>query len=131
MYSLLKFHSAVVCGYASKKLVCRVEYSQSTFQLLKILRRSGFIYGFRLDGLEFYVYLRYLTGNPAMAGFKFMSKPGKRIHIRSTELRKLGKKFPSSVHVISTSTGLKVYPYTVVDCKKTATPTGEYLLRLW
>jgi len=130
MQALLKFQSVIVSSLAKKSLVCRVEYSPVVFQLLKVLRRSGYIYGFQFNGLGFYVYLRYLGGTPALSNMKLVSKSGARVYVRSTEIRRYGKKFPHVVHVVSTTNGLKTFP-TISTSSRKNLPVGEYLFRLW
>ena len=129
MQSLIKFQSVIVGSLARRSLVCRVEYSPFVFQFLKILRRSGYIYGFQFTGSGFSVYLRYLNGTPTISKMNLVSKPGSRVYVHKTQIRRYGRKFPQATHVVSTTRGLKTFP-TISSNSKEKLPTGEYLFRI-
>ncbi|MDD5423460.1 MAG: 30S ribosomal protein S8 [Candidatus Omnitrophota bacterium] len=96
-------------GSSSKKEVVEVKNSIFSEEILKILKREGFIANYKLikdnkQGL-LRVYLRYSKdGVPALMGIKRISKPGLRIYKKTDALPKVYSGL--GVAIISTSNGL-------------------------
>jgi len=70
------------------------------------------------------VTLKYETGVPAIEGAKRVSKPGQRIYVKATEIRKVRGGF--GISVISTPKGLMTN-----NDARTAKLGGEILLEVW
>mgnify|MGYP001600630946 CR=1 FL=1 len=70
------------------------------------------------------IILKYDNGVPAIENFKRVSKPGQRIYVKNTEIKKVRGGF--GVAIISTPKGLM----TNKDAKK-AKLGGEVLLEVW
>ena len=94
---------------SAKKEVCEVKNSKLTEELVKILKREGFIANYKLmadkkQGL-LRIYLRYAKdGTPAITGLKRISKPGLRIYKKSEEVAKVYGGL--GIAIVSTSKGI-------------------------
>ncbi|MDD5136630.1 MAG: 30S ribosomal protein S8 [Candidatus Omnitrophica bacterium] len=93
----------------AKKEVAELKNSKLIEEILKILKREGFIDNYKLikdtkQGI-LRTYLKYdKDGTPAMLGIKRISRPGLRVYKKSDELPKVYGGL--GVAVISTSKGL-------------------------
>jgi len=91
-----------------------VPYSRMKFDIAKILERKGFVAGVEKKSKKIQksvknypcleIALKYNDKVPAVAGFKKISKPGQRIYLASSDIRKV--KQGHGIGVISTSKGL-------------------------
>lgn len=96
-------------GSKAKKEVVEVRNSRLSEEIIKILKKEGFIANYKLmkdskQGL-LRVYLKYFTdGTPAVLGLKRISRPGLRIYKRSDELPKVYSGL--GIAILSTSKGL-------------------------
>ena len=94
---------------STKKSVAEVKNSVLTEEIVKILKREGFISNYKLikDSKQgiLRIYLRYLkSGNPAILGIKRVSRPGLRVYKKTDELPKVYGGL--GIAVVSTSKGL-------------------------
>jgi len=94
---------------STKKSVAEVKNSVLTEEIIKILKKEGFISNYKLikDSRQgiLRIYLKYLkSGNPAILGIKRVSKPGLRIYKKADELPKVYGGL--GVAIVSTSKGL-------------------------
>ncbi len=100
---LIRIKNAVRAGHKEVEI-----YPASKFkaEILKVLKREGFIEGFRWskDRRRITVYLKYYQGKPVLTEVKRVSKPGRRVYVKATEvpwvLNGLG------IAIISTSRGV-------------------------
>jgi len=87
-----------------------------TIALLNILWNEGFILGYKVSylNLEFLkVFLKYKENKPVINSIKLISKPGRRLYYKVSQLWKLDSK--KKLFILSTSKGLM----TIHECKKT------------
>ena len=95
---------------ASKAKRIKVEIPSSKLKvgLAEILKKSGYIYDFKIDEDNkqnvITILLKYVDGKPAINGLKRISKPGLRIYKQSTELPRVLNGLGTAI--ISTSKGL-------------------------
>jgi small subunit ribosomal protein S8 len=105
--TLVRIKNAQVAGHHAVK----VKKSKASERLLSLLKKEGFIDSF--DALnnpsnpqgELMVHLKYYgTGRPAMSLIKRVSKPGRRVYSKVTELPKVMSGL--GIAIVSTSKGL-------------------------
>jgi len=93
----------------AKKDVVEVKNSGLTEEIIKVLKKEGFISNYKLikdskQGL-LRIYLRYSkAGAPALLGVKRISKPGLRIYKKADELPKVYGGL--GIAIVSTSKGV-------------------------
>ena len=116
-------------GSSSKKEVVEVKNSKFSEEILKLLKKEGFISAYKVlkdsgQG-KLRVYLRYAKdGTPAITGIKRISKPGLRIYKKTDALPKVYGGL--GVAVISTSNGL------MTDSESRAKKLGgEVICHIW
>jgi len=115
---------------ASRAQKVRVEIPSSNIKvgLAEILKKSGYIYDFRVEEDKkqnvITVLLKYADGSPAIHGLKRISKPGLRIYTESNKLPRVLNGLGTAV--ISTSQGL----LTDKEARKQSTG-GEVLCYIW
>ena len=82
--------------------------SKIAVQTLKILQREGYIYGYIIKKhkpLQIEVKLKYtLSGTPVISKINRISKPSKRIYVKSTSLWNLNS--GTGIFILSTPVGL-------------------------
>ncbi|MCA1927519.1 MAG: 30S ribosomal protein S8 [Calditerrivibrio sp.] len=106
-----------------------VPHSKLKESILEILKDQGYIKNFRVisdnNKKDIVVYLKYTeTGESVIRGTEKISKPGRRIYVKSKNLDiVLGG---LGTGIVSTSSGIK----TVKQCKKEMVG-GEYLCKIW
>ncbi len=98
----------VTAQNVSRKTV-RIPFSKTKFQIAGILEKEGFIESAEKKGRgskkSIRISLRYKEdGEPVISGFKMISKPSKRVYIKSKDIKKVKGGF--GISVISTSRGL-------------------------
>ncbi|RME17169.1 MAG: 30S ribosomal protein S8 [Bdellovibrio sp.] len=97
--------------------------------IAKILQEAGYIRSFKVadDGKQglMRVYLRYLkNGNPAIKRIQRVSRPGKRIYLKSKEIPKVRSGY--GLAVLSTNQGI----LNGEDAAQ-ANVGGEFLFQVW
>jgi len=119
---------------AVAKPAVSVPYSRLTHEVAKILERKGFVVGVEKKSRKIKkssksfpcleIALKYTDKVPAVSGFKKISKPGQRIYIASSDIRKV--KQGHGIGIISTSKGLM----TEYEAKR-QNVGGEMLCEVW
>ncbi len=103
-------------------------FSKLKNQIGMILMQEGFIKDLRKVAKDknkiMKITLKYDNGIPSIEGFKRVSKPGQRIYVKNTEIKKVRGGF--GISIISTPKGLM----TNVQARK-ARLGGEVLLEIW
>lgn len=115
-------------AYLAKQQNTLVPYSNIKYSLAKLLKSSGYISDVKIiksnpfNNLS--LKLRYIKNMPAVTGIQRVSKPGRRLYVRSNKIRPVLS--GQGISIISTSKGL------VID--KTARKQslgGEFICRVW
>ena len=91
---------------ASKKSV-EMPYSTTLFSLLSVLKDNGYILDVQSKGDKIktiIVSLKYYKGVPVIDTIKRVSKPGKRVYVRSSEMQKYYNGL--GISIITTSKGV-------------------------
>lgn len=85
-----------------------VSFSNLKYEIAKILERYGFVSGVEKKGRKnkklIEIALKYDGSMPAISGLKKVSKPGQRIYLGSSQIRKVRNGY--GIAIISTSKGL-------------------------
>ncbi len=94
---------------AHKETVEVVPKSNLKLEILKILKREGYIEGYKVEGegvkQKIIVFLKYDDeGNPLITDIQKVSKPGRRIYVNKKEIPWVANGI--GVAIISTSKGL-------------------------
>jgi small subunit ribosomal protein S8 len=94
---------------STRKVAVEVKNSVLSENIVKLLKREGFIENYKLmkDNKQgiLRIYLKYLkNGTPAVLGLKRISRPGLRVYKQADELPKVYSGL--GVAIISTSKGL-------------------------
>ncbi len=94
---------------AHKETVEIVPKSNLKLEILKILKKEGYIEGYKVEGegvkQKIIVYLKYDDeGNPLITDIQKVSKPGRRIYVNKKEIPWVANGI--GVAIISTSKGL-------------------------
>lgn len=95
-------------GLMAKKENVDVPASRITKSILEILKKTEYIDNFKLiedkkQGI-LRVYLKYLSGEPAIINLRRISKPGLRIYVKQEEIPRVLR--GRGIAVISTSKGI-------------------------
>jgi len=95
-------------GLMAKKENVDVPASRITKSILEILKKSEYIDNFKLiedkkQGI-LRVYLKYLSGEPAIINLRRISKPGLRVYVKQEEIPRVLR--GRGIAVISTSKGI-------------------------
>ena len=105
-----------------------VAFSNLKYEIVKILEKHGFISGIEKKGRKtkktIEIVLKYEDKIPAISGLRKISKPGQRIYVSSTQIRRV--KEGHGIAIISTSKGLM----TNKEAKKQKRG-GEVLCEIW
>src|SRR3989344_5837452 len=105
-----------------------VTFSKFKNEIAMVLSREGFLGEVKKiakgKGKTLKIDLKYNNGVPAMEGAKRVSKPGQRIYVKSSDIKKVQGGFGASI--ISTPKGLM----TNSQARK-AKLGGEVLLEVW
>jgi small subunit ribosomal protein S8 len=109
---------------ASQKEEIFVPSSKLKIEILKILKREGFIIDYQVTENQLKIKLKYKGKKPAIVGVERVSKPGCRIYVKNKEipqvLRGLG------IAILSTPAGVM----TGKEAKKKGLG-GELLCKVW
>lgn len=85
-----------------------VPYSNIKFQIAQILKAEGYIIDIEKQegprGIKLRIQLKYDSGTPVISNLKRVSKPGRRIYVKRTELPKVLSGM--GISIISTSRGV-------------------------
>ncbi len=95
-------------AYMAKQETTQVPYSKIKHDLVKLLKKNNFVKGVKVvkakpfSHLE--VSLKYIASRPAITHIERVSKPGRRLYVRSNQIKPVlsGK----GMAIISTSKGL-------------------------
>ena len=105
-----------------------VSFSNLKYEIVKILEKYGFISGVEKKGRKnkktIEITLKYDDKIPAISGLKKVSKPGQRIYVNTTQIKRV--KDGHGIAVISTSKGLMADR----EAKKQKRG-GEVLCEIW
>ncbi len=105
-----------------------VVFSNLKYEIAKLLERQGFISGIEKKGRKnrktMEITLKYEDKIPAISGLKKVSKPGQRIYVNSTRIKRV--KDGHGMAIISTSKGLM----TDREARKQKRG-GEILCEIW
>lgn len=105
-----------------------IPHSKLKFEIAKILKRDGWISDFSKKGKKvkkfLEVILKYSNGEPKISNIKRISKPGRRLYIKSSEVKAVRQGFGSAI--ISTPQG-------IVNEKEARSKKigGEVLCEIW
>jgi small subunit ribosomal protein S8 len=113
---------------AVHKSTVDVPFSKIKYKISKILAKQGFIEKSELKGRKINkvirITLKYIKDMPAISNFKRISKPGQRIYISYSEIRRFRGGY--GMTIISTSKGLM----TGKEAKKKKIG-GEVICEVW
>jgi small subunit ribosomal protein S8 len=106
----------------------RIPFSKINFLIAKILEREGYLAGsseISENGKKFIeIKLKYVNKKLIFNGMRRISKPGRRVYLKSRELRPV--KGNLGIALISTSSGIM----TNIEAKRRGLG-GEVLLEVW
>ena len=94
-------------GYMARKATVIVPFSTLKERVLKILKKNKYIVDFEISGdvkKEFSVTLNPTGKNQSTPSFKRISKPGCRLYLKSSEIKKSHNGF--GIYIISTPKGV-------------------------
>lgn len=80
------------------------EYSNVKAALCEILKANSYIEDFKNEDKKILVSLKYNDGKPAASSIERVSKPGRRVYVKSTEIPSVLS--GQGIAVVSTSKGL-------------------------
>lgn len=91
---------------ASKKNEAAVPLSKLKMEILKILKKEGYIVDFKAETneREIVIKLKYIKDSPAITGVRRISKPGRRIYASAKELSRILSHV--GIGIISTPKGI-------------------------
>ncbi len=106
----------------------KVPFSNLKYEIAKILEKSGFIKKVEKKGRKINkiieITLKYNNKTPAILGLKKISKPGQRIYLNSSQIKKVRGGY--GIAIISTSKGL------ITDKEARRQKIGgEILCKIW
>lgn len=114
-------------GMAKKESV-QMPFSGFDFEVARVLQEKGFLANVEKRNLGkksvLQITLKYRGEEPAISGFKIMSKPSRRLYARYRDLRPVKRGY--GVLVLSTPEGV----LTDKEARKKKVG-GEYLLEVW
>ena len=115
-------------GYLAKRKIVNSPVSNLREDVLKILKEEGYILSYSKEGegvdKKFDIHLKYHLSRPVVSEITVVSKPGRRIYCKSTEIPSV--KNGLGIVVISTSKGV-ITDYVARESKV----GGEVLLRIF
>ncbi|MFA6376671.1 MAG: 30S ribosomal protein S8 [Candidatus Paceibacterota bacterium] len=119
---------------AVAKPTVTVPFSRLKYDVAKILERRGFVAGVEKKSRKMKkttkvwpcleISLKYVDKIPAISGYKKVSKPGQRIYVAASDIKRV--KQGHGIGVVSTSRGL----LTEYEAKK-QNVGGEMLCEIW
>jgi len=125
----------MICNaQAVEKPTVSVPFSRLKYDVAKILERRGFVSGVEKKSKKIKktakvrpcveISLKYVDRIPAISGYKKISKPGQRIYVAASDIKRV--KQGHGIGVVSTSKGLM----TEYEAKK-QNIGGEMLCEVW
>jgi small subunit ribosomal protein S8 len=91
----------------AKILKINVINSKLCLNILKVMYKLGYIRGFIvIDSKTITVLLKYINNKPVIKNIYVISTPGRRVYLKSKELKRQIDKKDSGFYIISTSKGL-------------------------
>lgn len=121
---LNRIKNAQVVGH----LTVEMPFSNLKYEIAKILERKGFVEKIEKKGRKakktMEIVLKYNDKAPAVLGVKRISKPGQRIYLASSRMKKIKEGY--GMAIVSTSQGLM----TDREAKKQKLG-GEVLCEIW
>ena len=103
MKNIDKFATILRNGYKSGLSTVTVLNSSNTVNILKILKYSGYIYGFEnIDSKTIKVFLKYNNNKPAISTINQLSSSKKRVYIHIKDLNP----YNLNLYILSTSMGI-------------------------
>ena len=115
-------------GEAVAKPEVLIKFSNLKNEFAKILAEAGFILEIKKiakgKAKSMKIILKYNGKEPAISGFKRVSKPGQRIYVKADEIKKVRQGY--GISIISTPKGLM----TNTQAKKTKLG-GELMAEVW
>lgn len=112
--TLSNFFSKIKNGYLSKKNKIIQFKSKQIINILNILIKEGLIKSYKISKKNrniIYIYLKYKNDKSIIEQIIRISKPSRRIYIKSKDLFQIKKK---GIYLISTSLGI----YTILQAKR-------------
>jgi len=74
-------------AHAVGKETVEIPYSKLKIEIAKILKREGFISDYEIiNPMKFVVKLKYKGKEPCIDGLQRLSKPGRRLYVKSKEI---------------------------------------------
>jgi small subunit ribosomal protein S8 len=111
-HTLSDFCTRLRNAYLAKKETLSLPKSKITLSALNILREDGYILSFSTKKLsdksthdQININLKYTSGIPALSAIGIISKPGKRVYCKYSDIPEINNGLGSII--ISTSRGLK------------------------
>ncbi len=105
-----------------------VRYSKIKEEILKTLKNDGFISDYKVvrnnNKANIIIKLKYYNNKPVISGIEKISKPGRRIYIKASELQPVMNN--RGIAILTTSKGIM----TGRKAKKLGIG-GEYLIKVW
>lgn len=102
-HTLSNFLSSFQNHAIAKKLVMRHKNTQLIIRLLDVFIQEGLIRGYKLlPQQQLLIYLKYQQNKPFFSKIQILSKPGKRLYIKTAWFQKNAK---FGLYIISTSLG--------------------------
>jgi small subunit ribosomal protein S8 len=111
-------------AYAVSKDVVYISESKTKNAILDILKANGYVEGFKKEGGQVCIELKYDNAKPVVSSIERVSKPGKRIYVKKSEVPTVLS--GHGIAVISTSKGIM----TGEDAKR-ANLGGELICRVY
>lgn len=91
----------------AKILKINVMNSKLCLNILKVMYKLGYIRGFIvIDQKTITVLMKYINNKPVIKNIYVISTPGRRVYLKSGELKKQVDKKDAGFYIISTSKGL-------------------------
>ncbi len=81
-----------------------VPYSKIKLEIAEILKKSGYIEGFRQKDGKIIIHLKYYDQRPVISSIRRVSKPGRRVYAKAKDLPRV--KQDLGIAIISTPAGL-------------------------
>lgn len=113
----------------SKHEEVKVSHSRLKEEILKILKHEGFIRDYEVIDLgknkkEVLIKLKYYNNKPVITAIERISKPGRKIYIKASEIQPVMNN--RGIAILSTSKGVMISR----KAKKLGVG-GEYLIKVW
>lgn len=111
-------------AYAVGKDSVTVSLSKAKLAILSILKEKDYISDFSVEGRNVVIVLRYKNSLPAVRSLERISKPGRRVYVKSSEIPAVLS--GHGIAVVSTSSGVMTG-----DAAKKANLGGELICKVY